>query len=98
LENNHSWCQGCSAVAGHQKYRTTEGERMQEGRTESTCDLCEQDWSGGPAVAVTVSRGGERFGSFCSRWCAVHALLATLSRDVADGPSALIWRADTIRG
>lgn len=61
-----------------------------------TCDLCQLDFSEHPEVQVLVRVGAEQrdWGRFCSRACAVHALVSSMSKDFADGdrPTAHRWR------
>ena len=59
-----------------------------------TCDLCGHDFSARPEVGIAVVTGaGADFGRFCSRFCAIHALVSSVSRDLADGPAGRGWRA-----
>jgi hypothetical protein len=63
------------------------------------CDFCRTDYSANQERQVSVMIGHDQtfdFGLFCSRFCAIHALTASISRDLADGAAPRVWRASDL--
>ena len=55
------------------------------------CDLCQAEAPEGFRRPVHINVEKKHFGEFCSRFCAIHALLAAISADVADGQAPRQW-------
>lgn len=63
-----------------------ETDRRLTGAVQMKCDLCKAE--GMPDAfpgQVTIDNRNSPFGWFCSRFCAVHALVSAISTDLADG-------------
>jgi hypothetical protein len=49
---------------------------------KTKCDLCDVEFVDTSVLVVVEWGGGTQV--YCSRWCAIHALLASLSKEVAE--------------